>query len=240
MRDRRAYGSNRAASIDPFSATNSAAGKLESFRASRSFPRRVAPRQTALAPDRGSKMVFVLPRFAITAALLTSAAHAQTEPSNGAEGCRCITAASWRALYTDESSGSPLLTATVESSDHMYPFDYGLGSCEQWDLSLEPACADADGTRLPAAPSWCERRWCWVDPASCDQLDVAETTYFPDADAHCVSRRRRHHQPLPPPPPPPPLPPPLLLLLLLGCRQKAPQLHVVVYYLRRGFSLCFW
>lgn len=196
MRDRRAYGSNGghavqpSASIDPFSATNSAAGKLESFRASRSFPRRVAPRQTALAPDRGSKMVFVLPRFAITAALLTSAAHAQ-EPSNGAEGCRCITAASWRALYTDESSGSPLLTATVESSDHMYPFDYGLGSCEQWDLSLEPACADADGTRLPAAPSWCERRWCWVDPASCDQLDVAESTYFPDADAHCGSRLYR-------------------------------------------------
>jgi hypothetical protein len=153
------------------------------------------PRQTALPPGRGANMVFVLPRFAITAALLASAVHAQTEPSNGAEGCRCIglTAVSWRASYTNESSGSPVLTATVESSDYMYPVDYGFGSCEQWDLSLEPSCADADGTRLPAAPSWCERRWCWVDPASCDQRDVAETAYFPGADAHCGSHRRRHH-----------------------------------------------
>ena len=155
----------------------------------------VGPRQTALPPGRGANMVFVLPRFAITAALLASAVHAQTEPSNGAEGCRCIglTAVSWRASYTNESSGSPVLTATVESSDYMYPVDYGFGSCEQWDLSLEPSCADADGTRLPAAPSWCERRWCWVDPASCDQRDVAETAYFPGADAHCGSHRRRHH-----------------------------------------------
>lgn len=113
-------------------------------------------------------------------------ANSQLSPPNGAAGCRCSTTGGWRASYTDTSTGTPLLTATVASGAYGYPFDYGLGTCEQWDASREPLCADANGP-LADAPSWCGRRWCFVDPDSCDELDVQRSSYFPDVEIYCAS-----------------------------------------------------
>ena len=121
------------------------------------------------------------------------------EPSNGAEGCRCSTAREWRAPYTDTSTGEPLVTVIAEGGEYAYPFAYGLDTCEQWDVLLEPSCADSDGIPHLDAPTWCERRWCFVDADSCDQLDVQRSLYFSDVELYCASEDQphRHRQSLP-------------------------------------------
>eukprot|EP01043_Picozoa_sp_COSAG02_P054055 COSAG02_NODE_6062_length_3833_cov_1.835297_2_plen_171_part_00 len=108
--------------------------------------------------------------------------------NNGVDGCRCITDSSWMApfTHTDSSTGNAVLSATTSDGVYPYPPTYGLGACEQWDVLLEPSCAGSDGNPLSDAPSWCNRRWCWVDRDSCDMADVQRSSYFPDAEIYCA------------------------------------------------------
>jgi hypothetical protein len=45
-----------------------------------------------------------------------------------------------------------------------YPLEVGA-SCDEWDKGYNPACEAA----IP--PSWCNQKWCYVDPCECE-LDV--------------------------------------------------------------------
>ena len=56
-----------------------------------------------------------------------------------------------------------------------YTADTG-SNCQDWDAQHDPACA-GDG-----APSWCAKKWCWVDPCSCSIMpEPKRSSYFPDA-----------------------------------------------------------
>lgn len=46
------------------------------------------------------------------------------------------------------------------------------------DLQLPPDCANALGHINPAAPSYCNSSWCYVNPAICDKIDVRQSVYF--------------------------------------------------------------
>jgi hypothetical protein len=54
-----------------------------------------------------------------------------------------------------------------------YPADTG-GTCDAWDNGRHPACKDEDPSKRP---EWCENKWCYVDPCSCD-LDVPPKVSF--------------------------------------------------------------
>lgn len=143
----------------------------------------------------------MLPRVGATMAAFVGSLHAangqEPPPDYGAVGCRCSTSGDWRLSYTDNSTGEPLLTVARDGSEYSYPYAYGSGECEQWDVFLEPSCADSDGNPLPDAPTWCTRRWCFVDRGSCDQIDVERSIYFPDVEVYCASRVQLPPLPLP-------------------------------------------
>eukprot|EP01052_Picozoa_sp_SAG31_P038804 SAG31_NODE_5255_length_2647_cov_1.946625_2_plen_670_part_01 len=108
--------------------------------------------------------------------------------SRGQTSCRCLNETSWRSSFAAAGNASSLLVnlavnASAQGSTYAYPFDYGLGSCTGWDEALPPHCADANGTALPSAPSWCQEHWCWVDGATCEQADVTASSHFPKVDA---------------------------------------------------------
>lgn len=74
------------------------------------------------------------------------------EPQFGMEGCRCV--------GLTGITGTIMLTIKGESVK--FPLDVG-SSCKAWDDEHVPECkGDA------AKPAYCTRKWCNVDPCSCD------------------------------------------------------------------------
>jgi len=60
-----------------------------------------------------------------------------------------------------QKENSTLVTIGVK----VVPYPVGLtaGTCDSWDEGRYPgACDNRD------APSWCEKKWCYVDPCNCD------------------------------------------------------------------------
>jgi hypothetical protein len=49
-----------------------------------------------------------------------------------------------------------------KTTQEKYPGDVG-GSCEAWEKKVHPACLVKSGK----PPSWCDQKWCWVDPCKC-------------------------------------------------------------------------
>jgi len=93
-------------------------------------------------------------------------------PNMGKPGCRCVgfdafpgtTEVDWKDPKTN-------VTTTVE-----YPADMG-GTCRKWDDNEHPMCK-GEGEK----PEWCNQRWCYVDPCSCDIDQPPKVTmYQPEA-----------------------------------------------------------
>merc|ERR1719491_2572047 len=84
----------------------------------------------------------------------------------GKSGCRCI--------GFDGSEGTNVAHIGKEKVE--FPAEIG-GECKAWDDDVHPDCKGKD------APAWCGRKWCFVDPCSCD-VEVppktsGEAGYFP-------------------------------------------------------------
>eukprot|EP00445_Apocalathium_hangoei_P004821 CAMPEP_0203861892 /NCGR_PEP_ID=MMETSP0359-20131031/13278_1 /ASSEMBLY_ACC=CAM_ASM_000338 /TAXON_ID=268821 /ORGANISM="Scrippsiella Hangoei, Strain SHTV-5" /LENGTH=366 /DNA_ID=CAMNT_0050779205 /DNA_START=54 /DNA_END=1154 /DNA_ORIENTATION=+ len=93
-------------------------------------------------------------------------------PEIGAAGCRCI--------GFDNIPGETEIV--VPGDDRrpdqvvLYPAEIG-GTCKAWDHKVHPEC-----TKGAESPSWCQQRWCYVDPCSCSlKAPPKVTTYLPDA-----------------------------------------------------------
>lgn len=90
----------------------------------------------------------------------------------GDPGCRCVA--------FDDIPGTTDVSWKDNDSDAMqiieYPAEMG-GSCQSWDKDVHPLCR---GPGTP--PEWCGKRWCYVDPCSCDIPTPPKVTmYFPRA-----------------------------------------------------------
>jgi len=83
--------------------------------------------------------------------------------SYGNKNCQCV--------GIDEIEGNTV--ATLKSGEKVnYPADLGA-RCEAWDLNEHPKCPGA---------SWCEQKWCYVDPCKCDIPVLPKpTTYIAGA-----------------------------------------------------------
>jgi hypothetical protein len=85
-------------------------------------------------------------------------------PRYGSAGCSCI--------GIDKLEGQT--TATLKDGSKVaYPADLGA-HCEAWDSHKHPKCP---------GESWCESKWCYVDPCKCEGLSTAPkpSNYLPDA-----------------------------------------------------------
>lgn len=51
---------------------------------------------------------------------------------------------------------------TIEGKEYNYPASVGA-VCDAWDKGLHPDCVG------DAPPAWCQKKWCYIDPCSCDQ-----------------------------------------------------------------------
>jgi hypothetical protein len=78
-----------------------------------------------------------------------------------------------------ELHGRVVYSPTQPAETYDWPLDYG-NTCDDWDKTLQPDCADADGTPLVNAPYWCASTWCYVDVNNCDASPL-ESVSFPGA-----------------------------------------------------------
>mmetsp|Transcript_87972 Transcript_87972/g.248303 ORF Transcript_87972/g.248303 Transcript_87972/m.248303 type:complete len:362 (-) Transcript_87972:41-1126(-) len=86
-------------------------------------------------------------------------------PEIGAAGCRCI--------GFDNIPGSTDIR--IGKQVVSYPAEIG-GTCRSWDADLHPECKKGE------PESWCQHKWCYVDPCSCDLPEVPKVTmYLPEA-----------------------------------------------------------
>jgi hypothetical protein len=100
--------------------------------------------------------------------------------SFGAPGCRCV-----GAEYPGEgdiSVAAVLVSASGEaaagsSGARPATFPASLGSrCKAWDNASHPLCQAGRGG------AWCNKKWCFVDPGSCNVSTAPRaTTYLPEA-----------------------------------------------------------
>lgn len=72
----------------------------------------------------------------------------------GKEDCRCV------GIVGQEGTTSMMIGDDPKKYED-YPADTG-STCDSWDKDNHPDCEGDD------APDWCESRWCYVDPCSCD------------------------------------------------------------------------
>ena len=97
------------------------------------------------------------------------------------ESCPCI-ATPVPHPFAIADSDPPTVTVTIGNTTFPYPAGYGMVACAPHDQLQAPSCANADGSVLDDAPSWCASNWCFVDPAACtgvgDPPDVAPSSYF--------------------------------------------------------------
>jgi len=91
-------------------------------------------------------------------------------PQVGTAGCRCI--------GFDNIPGTTDITLMIdgESQTVSYPAEIG-GTCKAWDEGVHPECRKGKDS-----PKWCSKRWCYVDPCSCNLDQPPKVTlYLPEA-----------------------------------------------------------
>jgi hypothetical protein len=108
-------------------------------------------------------------------------------------GDHCLTAGHQEALascpciampephpFAIAGSDPAAVAVTIGGEQWSYPPGYGMNACAPHDQLTAPSCANADGSVLADAPSWCSSNWCFVDPATCTGVgdDVAPSSYF--------------------------------------------------------------
>jgi len=88
--------------------------------------------------------------------------------SYGSEQCPCV--------GIDELEGDTM--ALVKKGEKRVPYAADLGArCEAWDSSDHPKCSGDSGE------SWCEQKWCYVDPCNCDIPVLPKpASYIPGAE----------------------------------------------------------
>lgn len=87
----------------------------------------------------------------------------------GKEGCRCVG-------FGGRKNGRAVL-AINDHEEAVY--DSNVGSvCQAWESTSHPECLKTDGTR----PKFCDQRWCYVDPCSCDTLTPPKTVMSGNMD----------------------------------------------------------
>lgn len=83
----------------------------------------------------------------------------------GSDKCRCVGIA--------HQDGKAIVT--INNEPRSYPVEAG-SMCKAWDEQNHPDC------NASKPPSWCLRKWCYVDPCSCDLATVPKTSgYLPNA-----------------------------------------------------------
>jgi hypothetical protein len=96
--------------------------------------------------------------------------------------CPCITMPDPHP-FAMAGSDPATVSVTISGATVAYPPGYGIGACAPHDQLLGPSCANADGSVLDDAPSWCSSNWCFVDPDACtglaaDSTEPVASTYF--------------------------------------------------------------
>lgn len=92
-------------------------------------------------------------------------------PQVGSPGCRCIA--------FSNLPGTTEVGIRTKGLQHKqlveFPAELG-GTCKSWDDEMHPEC------KGPNKPSWCEQRWCYVDPCACNIVAPPKITmYLPKA-----------------------------------------------------------
>merc|ERR1719245_1736968 len=85
---------------------------------------------------------------------------------HGFSDCRCIG-------FAGVSGELSVLDGSVSM-----PADLG-SSCDAWDKDMHPDCK-----RSGSRPEWCDQKWCYIDPCSCnlpDETPPALSLYIPGA-----------------------------------------------------------
>jgi len=82
-------------------------------------------------------------------ATVQTAEAVKKDHNYGNNKCQCV--------GIDEVEGTTVATLADKSKVN-YPADLGA-RCEAWDLNEHPKCP---------GESWCEQKWCYVDPCECD------------------------------------------------------------------------
>lgn len=97
---------------------------------------------------------------------VNSSGHVASSP--GHTDCPCVT--------MPESPGGTWPTGTKKNGTTVeYSSDTG-SSCKAWDKTQDATC------KAKGAPSWCQKKWCWVDPCSCGLTPIPKrSSYFPNA-----------------------------------------------------------
>ena len=93
--------------------------------------------------------------------------------SGSASGCPCLQ--SFRRMQENAS-----YTCVVQEGEkYMLPPEYGLG-CGTHDQNIGPGCTG------PNPPSWCLRRWCYVNWETCRKSDASfgKSLMFPRSDLY--------------------------------------------------------
>jgi len=88
---------------------------------------------------------------------------------HGKKTCPCI--------GIDNVEGETM--ATIKGGKKVpYPADLGA-HCAAWDSGRNPECTGKEGQ-----PSWCEAKWCYVDPCSCEKVSPypKPSLYMPNSE----------------------------------------------------------
>jgi len=83
----------------------------------------------------------------------------------GKEGCRCV--------GIGPQPGTTRVTIKGKQVD--FPADTGA-SCHAWEIGNHPECTGG------SAPSWCNQKWCYVDPCECGLETPPKTSTYLDRD----------------------------------------------------------
>jgi len=62
------------------------------------------------------------------------------------------------------TDGPPSIVFTYEGVDYMYPPNYGVAVCSDWDADLDPFCTEN-------GPDYCGAEWCFVS-SDCEASDA--------------------------------------------------------------------
>jgi len=92
--------------------------------------------------------------------------------------CPCITMPDPHP-FAIAGSDPAAVAVTIGGELFNYPPGYGMTACAPHDQVLPPSCANADGSVMADAPSWCGSNWCFVDPNNCEGVaEAVPSTYF--------------------------------------------------------------
>jgi len=76
--------------------------------------------------------------------------------------CECLKTHDQDVFFPMDSA--PHIVFTYEGVDYMYPPNYGLAVCSDWDADLDPFCTEN-------GPDFCGAEWCFVSP-DCEASDT--------------------------------------------------------------------